>query len=96
MENPEDGLQTRIAKLVAACQEILDREAPEGIEAVFLYGSALGPLFRSDSDIDIALLDREDNSLRACLESHDMANRFSMRRIMANRIMVSLVSTKAS
>ncbi|HKI04333.1 MAG TPA: nucleotidyltransferase domain-containing protein [Thermoanaerobaculia bacterium] len=36
---------------------------PEGVEAVFLYGSALGPLFRSDSDIDIALLDRESSPL---------------------------------
>ena len=63
MENPEDGLQERIAKLVAACQEILRSAAPDGLEAVFLYGSALGPLFRSDSDIDIAVLDRESSPL---------------------------------
>jgi len=63
MENRGDNLQTRIAKLVAACREVLGREAPDGVEAVFLYGSSLGPLFRPDSDIDIAILDREDTPL---------------------------------
>lgn len=63
MEHPEDRLQERIARLVRACQEILESGGFDGIAAAFLYGSALSPLFRSDSDIDIALLDREDNPL---------------------------------
>lgn len=63
MENSGDGPQERIAKLVTVCREVLGSALPEGVEAVFLYGSALGPMFRSDSDIDIALLDRESNPL---------------------------------
>jgi predicted nucleotidyltransferase len=31
--------------------------------AVFLYGSALGPAFRADSDLDVAVLDRADSRL---------------------------------
>jgi predicted nucleotidyltransferase len=38
--------------------ESLDRT---GIIAVLVYGSALGRHFRSDSDLDIAVLDRSEN-----------------------------------
>ncbi|HEX9945403.1 MAG TPA: nucleotidyltransferase domain-containing protein [Thermoanaerobaculia bacterium] len=57
MEDP------KIERLVSLCREVLDREDLAGVRAVFLYGSALGRLFRSDSDVDIALLDCEDNPL---------------------------------
>lgn len=53
----------RIERIIGACRTVLTSGAPQGADALFVYGSALGPFFRADSDIDIAVLDREDNPL---------------------------------
>lgn len=47
----------RIESLVAACRGVLQREGLQGMQAVFLYGSSLERDFRSDSDVDLAVLD---------------------------------------
>lgn len=54
---------SRVETLVRLCREVLEQEDLAQIKALFLYGSSLTPLFRSDSDIDIALLDSEDSPL---------------------------------
>lgn len=63
MTSLDRAVQTRIRKLTAACQDVLHSGMPESIQALFLYGSVLGPAFRPDSDIDIAVLDHSDNRL---------------------------------
>ncbi len=59
----DDRLQERIRELTLACQEALLHGTPSNVQAVFLYGSALGPGFRPDSDVDIAVLDRTGDRL---------------------------------
>lgn len=63
MDRFGDTAAERIERIVEACKTVLTSGAPRGANALFLYGSALGPFFRADSDIDIAVLDREDNPL---------------------------------
>lgn len=47
----------RIEALTASCRSVLQREGIGGIDAIFLYGSALERGFRPDSDVDVAILD---------------------------------------
>jgi predicted nucleotidyltransferase len=63
MTSPDDTIEARIRRLIAVCQDALRGGMPGNLQALFLYGSALGPAFRSDSDIDIAVLDHPDNRL---------------------------------
>ena len=63
MTPPDDNLQAWIRELTLSCQEALLHGTPANVQAVFLYGSALGSGFRPDSDIDIAVLDRSDDRL---------------------------------
>lgn len=56
---PDDpaAVLERIETLVGVCRNVLQREGLSGMQALFLYGSALERDFRSDSDIDVAVLD---------------------------------------
>ncbi|HKH45665.1 MAG TPA: nucleotidyltransferase domain-containing protein [Thermoanaerobaculia bacterium] len=63
MTPPDDRLQERIRELTLTCQEVLLHGTLANVQAVFLYGSALGEGFRPDSDVDIAVLDRSDKRL---------------------------------
>src|SRR6266545_1429288 len=63
MTPPDDKLQAWLRELTLACQEALLHGTPANVQAVFLYGSALGTGFRPDSDVDIAVLDRPDDRL---------------------------------
>ena len=54
----------RIERLIAVCADTLQASAPASVRAVFLYGSSLDRLFRPDSDVDIAVLDRAENPLQ--------------------------------
>lgn len=63
MASQDGDIQTRVRRLTTACQDVLRNGMFGSIQALFLYGSALGPAFRSDSDIDIAVLDHPDNRL---------------------------------
>jgi len=62
MAKPLPALDQRVDGLLAASRKIL-RASPEGTRAAILYGSSLGPGFRADSDIDIAVLDDAENRL---------------------------------
>ena len=44
--------------IVEACRKVLDQWNGAWLSAVYLYGSILGKRRRSDSDVDIAVLDR--------------------------------------
>jgi predicted nucleotidyltransferase len=55
-------LDPRVDVLLADSRKIL-QASPEGTRAAILYGSSLGPSFRVDSDIDIALLDDAEDRL---------------------------------
>lgn len=50
------SIDPRVDALVAAGRKIF-RENSGRVLAVILYGSALGPHFRTDSDVDFAILD---------------------------------------
>jgi predicted nucleotidyltransferase len=63
MTPPDDKLQVWLRELTLACQEALLHETPANVQAVFLYGSAVGPGFRPDSDVDIAVLDQPGDRL---------------------------------
>lgn len=63
MEGLGNTAAERIERIFEACRTVLTSGDPQGVDALFLYGSALGPFFRTDSDVDIAVLDREDNPL---------------------------------
>jgi predicted nucleotidyltransferase len=52
----------RIEALLMASREVF-LESPDSLRAVILYGSSLGPGFRSDSDIDFAVLDEAEDRL---------------------------------
>lgn len=56
MSAAESVLARRIEDLTDALRRVVE-ERSEDIQAVFLYGSALSPRFRSDSDLDVAILD---------------------------------------
>ncbi len=58
-----DRLKTRVHELALTCQEALRDPMSAKVEAIFLYGSALGDGFRLDSDVDVAVLDRWDERL---------------------------------
>ena len=49
--------------IVERCRRVLERWSGSGLSAVYLYGSILGQRHRSDSDLDIAVLDRTDRRL---------------------------------
>jgi predicted nucleotidyltransferase len=63
MRDETESVEQRLARLIAACATTLQDSAPPGARAVFLYGSSLDRLFRPDSDIDIAVLDRAERPL---------------------------------
>jgi predicted nucleotidyltransferase len=50
-------------RVIAACRLVLERWGGKGIVAVYVYGSILGPRHRSDSDVDLAVLDRPKQPL---------------------------------
>jgi len=58
-----DAVTQRVEELADALRRVLESGGSEGIQAIFLYGSALDREFRSDSDIDIAVLDSVEHSL---------------------------------
>jgi predicted nucleotidyltransferase len=58
-----DTLSRRIEEITAALQRVVAGGSPQGVLAVFLYGSALGRLFRPDSDLDVAVLDDPEHPL---------------------------------
>lgn len=47
----------RVDSMLALCRRVLRSESPEGLQAVFLYGSYLERDCRHDSDVDFAILD---------------------------------------
>ena len=49
--------------IVEGCRKVLRHWSAAGLSAVYLYGSILGKRHRSDSDVDIAVLDRIDGRL---------------------------------
>ena len=49
--------------IVEGCRKVLRQWSGAGLSAVYLYGSMLGKRHRSDSDVDIAVLDRIDGRL---------------------------------
>jgi predicted nucleotidyltransferase len=61
-EESEESVAQRVERLIAACGDVLQSSSPS-VRAVFLYGSSLDRLFRSDSDVDIAVLDRPEDPL---------------------------------
>jgi predicted nucleotidyltransferase len=59
----ERAIQDRVEELAATFRQALSQFHTLPIRAVFLYGSVLGPGFRADSDIDLAVLDDADDRL---------------------------------
>jgi predicted nucleotidyltransferase len=59
---PSPVIDQRVTAILQASRELF-LESPRALRAAILYGSALGPGFRADSDIDIAVLDDADNRL---------------------------------
>ncbi len=55
--------QLRISRLSDACRQVLVEWDDDRILAAFIYGSVLGERWRSDSDVDIAILDRAEDRL---------------------------------
>ena len=49
--------ESSVEGLVSACRQVFECWHDRGIVAAYLYGSALGPRHRSDSDVDVAVLD---------------------------------------
>jgi predicted nucleotidyltransferase len=56
------AIDRRVAAILEAGRKLF-RDSPRSIRAAILYGSVLGPGFRADSDIDIAILDNADDRL---------------------------------
>jgi hypothetical protein len=52
MRTGGEPIAERVERLIAACADTLQVSAPASIQAVFLYGSSLDRLFRTDSDVD--------------------------------------------
>lgn len=63
MATDSAAIRERIEALVAACRSVLQKEGLQGMQAVFLYGSSLDRDFRSDSDVDVAVLDDDRHPL---------------------------------
>ncbi|HEY2292639.1 MAG TPA: hypothetical protein VGM86_18210 [Thermoanaerobaculia bacterium] len=63
MDTTDTVIAQRIDEIAAMVRRISETESAGKILAVFLYGSALSRLFRSDSDLDIAVLDSPENPL---------------------------------
>jgi predicted nucleotidyltransferase len=59
----ESAIGQRIEELTGVLRKALGGGSPEGIQAMFLYGSVLDRLFRPDSDLDIAVLDSLEDPL---------------------------------
>jgi predicted nucleotidyltransferase len=59
----EETVQGKIEELAATFRQVLSQFPSLALRAVFLYGSVLGPGFRADSDIDLAVLDDADDRL---------------------------------
>lgn len=49
-------MSDRVEDLAATFRQVLSRSSALPLRAVFLYGSVLGPGFRADRDIDLAVL----------------------------------------
>jgi predicted nucleotidyltransferase len=62
MKTGEESVAERVERLTAACVGVLQTSS-SSVRAAFLYGSSLDRLFRSDSDVDIAVLDRPEDPL---------------------------------
>ena len=56
--------ENEAAGVIARCRGVLERWRGKGILAVYVYGSILGPRHRSDSDVDLAVLDQRNEPLR--------------------------------
>jgi predicted nucleotidyltransferase len=63
VDTTETATARRIDEISAIIRRISEIESAGKILAVFLYGSALSRLFRSDSDLDIAVLDSLERPL---------------------------------
>jgi predicted nucleotidyltransferase len=55
--SPDNAKFKGVDRWVETCQRALQGRIPANVQALYLYGSVLGPLFRPDSDLDIAVLD---------------------------------------
>jgi len=62
MVTPPPLLAQRVDALLAASRRIF-LDSPTNLRAAILYGSSLGQGFRSDSDIDVAILDSAEERL---------------------------------
>ena len=51
------------AQVISVCRHVLESWRGGGIMAVYVYGSILGPRRRSDSDVDLAVLDQPNKPL---------------------------------
>jgi predicted nucleotidyltransferase len=56
-------MQDRVEEFTVTFRQVLSESSTLPLRAVFLYGSVLGPGFRADSDIDLAVLDDADDRL---------------------------------
>ena len=56
--------ENETAGVITACRRVFDCWRGKGIMAAYLYGSILGPRHRSDSDVDLAILDQLKEPLR--------------------------------
>ncbi|HEY4592572.1 MAG TPA: nucleotidyltransferase domain-containing protein [Thermoanaerobaculia bacterium] len=63
MDTKDTVIVRRIDEIAATVRRISEIESAGKILAVFLYGSVLSRLFRSDSDLDIAVLDCPESPL---------------------------------
>lgn len=63
MDAKERAVSRRIEEISREIRQVLESEHPDGILALFLYGSALSRLFRPDSDLDIAILESPEHPL---------------------------------
>jgi predicted nucleotidyltransferase len=63
MSKPDRISRERLSRSVAEGVKALPDRSSASVLAIFLYGSALEPTFRTDSDLDIAVLDRADSRL---------------------------------
>ena len=61
MDDQLDQIAMRTEQLIDICRKVLRRQGGDRLVAAYLYGSVLGARHRPDSDLDIAILDREDD-----------------------------------
>jgi predicted nucleotidyltransferase len=62
MANRDSAVDQRVETLVAVSKRVF-AESHQSLRAAVLYGSSLGVAFRSDSDIDLAVLDDAEHRL---------------------------------